>query len=84
MKRRSCHERGVCNGRSGPGCTCQHDTETLPPGAFYFAPGAIESAPSRKRLSGWRSLVRDALVLLAIAGILGGLAGFLQAKGWPL
>ena len=45
---RTCHELGVCNGRKGLGCTCQHDTETLPPGGFYFAPGAIEHGPRRK------------------------------------
>ena len=45
---RTCHELGVCHGRKGPGCTCQHDTDALPPGGYYFAPGAIEHGPRRK------------------------------------
>lgn len=27
---RTCHELGVCHGRKGLGCTCQHGTDTLP------------------------------------------------------
>lgn len=83
--RRSCHELGVCHGRKAPGCTCHHDTEALPPGGYYFAPGAIESAPGRsKRLSGWQRLVRDVAGCLAVAGLIGFVAGVLQARGWPL
>ena len=58
--RRSCHELGVCHGRKGQGCTCHHDTETLPPGGYYFAPGAIDCPRrSHKRLAGWQRLVLD-------------------------
>ena len=82
---RTCHEVGVCNSRKGLGCTCHHDTETLPPGGYYFAPGAIESGPHRrKRLAGWRRLVLDVAACLAVAGLIGFAAGVLQAKGWPL
>ena len=81
---RTCHELGVCHGCKGPGCTCHHNTEKLPCGGFYFAPGAIDCMPSRKRLNGWRRLVRDAIVLLIVAGLIGFAAGVLQAKGWPL
>ena len=82
---RSCHELGVRHGRKGLGCTCQHDTESLPPGGYYFAPGAIESGPHRrKRLAGWQRLVLDIAACLAVAGLIGFAAGVLQAKGWPL
>ena len=82
---RTCHELGVCNGRPGPGCTCQHDTDALPSGGYYFAPGTIEHGPRRsKRLAPWQRLVLDCAAVLAVAGLLGFAAGVLQAKGWPL
>lgn len=83
---RSCHELGVCHGRKGLGCTCHHDTEALPPGGFYFAPGAIEHGPRRKarRLAGWQRLALEIAALLAVTGLIGFAAGMLQTKGWPL
>ena len=86
MSRRPCHELGVCNGRPGAGCSCRHDTEKLPCGGFYFAPGAIDCMPARarRRLTGWRRLVVEAAALLAVSGLIGFIAGVLQAKGWPL
>ena len=83
---RTCHELGVCHGRKGPGCTCQHDTVALPPGAYYFAPGAIEQGQRRKgvRLAPWQRLVLGAMAVLLASGLLGFAAGVLQAKGWPL
>ena len=83
---RTCHELGVCNGRKGLGCTCHHDTETLPPGGFYFAPGAIEQGPrsKSKRLAPWQRLVLQAMAVLLASGLVGMVAGVLQAKGWPL
>ena len=82
---RTCHELGVCHGRKGLGCTCHRDTESPPPGGYYFAPGAIESGPHRrKRLAGWRRLAPDIAACLAVAGLIGFAAGVLQAKGWPL
>ena len=82
---RTCHELGVCNGRKGLGCTCHHDTETLPPGGFCFAPGAVEHGPRRaRRITGWRRRVLDVIALLAVSGLIGLAAGVLQAKGWPL
>lgn len=81
---RTRHELGVCNGRKGLGCTCHHDTESLPPGGYYFAPGAIEQGPRRaRRLLGWRRAVADLCCCIAIAGLIGAAAGYLQAKGWP-
>ena len=81
---RTCHELGVCHGRKGLGCTCHHDTEAMPPGGYYFAPGAIEQGPRRtRRLLGWRRAVADLCCCIAIAGLIGAAAGYLQAKGWP-
>ena len=84
--RRTCTELGACQGRPGPGCTCQHDTDALPPGGFYFAPGAIEHGPRRKpkRLAPWQRLVLQAMAVLLASGLVGMVAGVLQAKGWPL
>ena len=81
---RTCHELGVCHGRKGLGCTCHHDSESLPPGGYYFAPGAIEQGARRpRRLVGWRRAVADLCCCIAIAGLIGAAAGYLQAKGWP-
>ena len=75
----------MCHGRKGLDCTCHHDTESPPPGGYYFAPGAIESGPHRrKRLAGWQRLVLEVAACLAVAGLIGFAAGVLQAKGWPL
>lgn len=84
--RRTCTELGVCNGRPGPGCTCHHDTESLPPGGYYFAPGAVEHGPRRRavRLAPWQRLVLQAMAVLLASGLVGMVAGVLQAKGWPL
>lgn len=81
---RTCHELGVCNSRPDQDGTCSHDTEKLPPGGIYFAPGAIEGGPTRKRTTLWRRLVLEAIAVLAVAGCIGFVAGMLQAKGWPL
>ena len=84
---RTCHELGVCNGRPGVGCTCNRDAQHLPPGGYYFAPGAIDNnaGPRRsKRRTGLLRFARDCIVLLAVAGLIGFAAGVLQAKGWPL
>lgn len=63
----------------------QHDTEALPPGGYYFSPGAIEAEPRRtKRLAGWQRLILEFAALLAVAALIGFAAGVMQAKGWPL
>ena len=83
---RTCDALGVCQGRPGPGGTCTHDTNTLPPGGYYFAPGAIEQGPRRRavRLAPWQRLVLGAMAVLLASGLLGFAAGVLQAKGGPL
>ena len=64
---------------------CCHDTEALPPGGYYFAPGTVEHGPRRaRRITGWRRLVLDIIVMLAVSGLIGFIAGVWQAKGWPL
>jgi hypothetical protein len=89
MSRRTCHELGVCNGHRTIGCTChqanQHDTRALPPGGFFFAPGAIEHGPRRtRRIGPLGRLVLQGMGALAVAGLLGFAAGWLQVAGWPL
>ena len=65
--------------------TCHRDTESLPPGGYYFAPGTVEHGPRRaRRITGWRRLVLGVIALLAVSGLIGFAAGVLQAKGWPL
>ena len=83
---RTCDALGVCQGHPGPGRTCTHDTDTLPPGGYYFAPGAIEQGQRRRgvRLAPWQRLVLGAMAVLLASGLLGFAAGVLQAKGWPL
>lgn len=64
----------------------RHDTEKLPCGGFYFAPGALD-APEASKWGPRDRLGRAVLqlcVVLMIAGLLGCLAGYLQARGWPL
>ena len=93
---RSCHELGVCQART-PACqgSCAQaaaqgghsvNTAHLPPGGFYFAPGAIEHGPrsKSKRLAPWQRLVLQAMAVLLASGLVGMVAGVLQAKGWPL
>ena len=64
---------------------CHHDTQALPPGGFYFAPGVITHEPRRaRRISPLGRLVLQASAVLAFAGLLGFLAGVAQARGWPL
>ena len=82
---RTCTALGVCQSR--PGCQqCSHGTETLPPGGYYFAPGAIEQGQRRKgvRLAPWQRLVLQAMSVLLVSGLIGFVAGIVQAKGWPL
>ena len=85
MSRRHCHQLGVCNARPGTGCTCQHssrfDTEPIPTGGFFFAPGTVEEFFPRpslsRRLKGYllgasivvTVLVLDAAVVLALAAL---------------
>lgn len=65
--------------------TGHHDTESLPPGGYYFAPGAVEHGPCRaRRISPLGRLVLWCVGTLAVSSLIGFAAGVLQAKGWPL
>ncbi len=61
----------------------RHDTERLPRGGFYFAPGALDPEPGAKPRSAIAEMAIGGMKLLAVAGLLGCLAGYLQARGWP-
>ncbi|BEU96585.1 hypothetical protein ACDW_22900 [Acidovorax sp. DW039] len=82
MKTRTCQELGVCQGRAGCSCT-RHDTERLPPGGYYFAPGAIEHGKRRVSRRLTRQMI-DWISLLAVAVVIGSAAGYVQVRGWPL
>ena len=88
----TCQELGVCHGRPGPGCNCQHDaahdTAALPPAGFYFAPGTIEHGPRRSRSGRCQravALLRPWLhiaALLAVVALAAAASGYLHARGW--
>jgi len=74
---RSCDALGVCQRRATPCTGCNHearahDTQALPPGGFWFAPGTIEDAPRPER---WTALEIGlaALGLAAAGGVVVGL-----------
>ena len=85
MSRRQCHHLGVRNARPATGCTCQrdsrYDTEPIPCGGFFFAPGTVEEFEPRpslsRRLKGYviaasivlGVLTLDAAVVLALAAL---------------
>ena len=83
--KRTCHQLGVRHGRPGVGCTCnqdvRHDAHQLPPGGFYFAPGAVEQQPRAGRVPRWLVLLVEVALLLAIATSLAVASGWLHAKG---
>lgn len=75
--------------RSPERSAVQHDTEHLPCGGFYFAPGVEDDLVPRHRW-GFRPgtaigrAVWWAIKVLAIAGAIGAIAGVAQVKGWLL
>lgn len=96
MTRRTCTELGVCQARTDcTGCASavqQHDTRTLSPGEFFFAPGTI--VYTRRRL-GLRTRALKAIGLhlpavlqwaavVALAASISFSAGWLSTWGWPL
>lgn len=80
-KQYSCAHLGVCQSR--PGCdSCSHDTEALPPGGFYFAPGTVEdcsTTPTRTDTVARGLLAAAALAALAAA--IGISAGWITVGG---
>ena len=80
-KQYSCAHLGVCQSR--PGCdSCSHDTEALPPGGFYFAPGTVEdcSTTPTKTDTVARGLLAAAAVA-ALAAAIGMSAGWITVGG---
>lgn len=74
--------------RTITGNVVHHDTEHLPCGGFYFAPGVEDLVPryrwGTRPVSALGRAVLWAIKILAIAGAIGGGAAWLQVKGWPL
>ena len=80
-KQYSCAQLGVCQSR--PGCdSCSHNTEDLPPGGFYFAPGTVEdcSATPTRTDTVARGLL-FAAALAALAAAIGISAGWITLGG---
>ena len=80
-KQYSCAHLGVCQSR--PGCdSCSHDTEALPPGGFFFAPGTVEdcSTTPTKTDTVARGLL-FAAALAALAAAIGISAGWITLGG---
>ena len=84
-KQYSCAQLGVCQSR--PGCSVcsrpsSHNTEDLPPGGFYFAPGTVEdcSATPTRTDTVARGLL-FAAALAALAAAIGISAGWITLGG---
>ena len=80
-KQYSCAHLGVCQSR--PGCSgCSHNTEALPPGGFFFAPGTVEdcSTTPTKTDTVARGLL-FAAALAALAAAIGISAGWITVGG---
>ena len=78
-KQYSCAHLGVCQSR--PGCdSCSHDTEALPPGGFYFAPGTVEDCSATRTDTVARGLLTAAAVA-ALAAAIGISAGWITLGG---
>ena len=80
-KQYSCAQLGVCQSR--PGCdSCSHNTEALPPGGFYFAPGTVEDCtPTPTRTDTVARGLLFAAALAALAAAIGISAGWITLGG---
>lgn len=72
---RSCDALGLCRHPEGcaPGQACQR---------YPFAPGAIQSFASHKRLARWVLLALEGAAVLSLVLLLGLASGYFQARGW--
>ena len=78
-KQYSCAHLGVCQSR--PGCSgCSHNTEALPPGGFYFAPGTVEDCTPTRTDTVARGLLTAAAVA-ALAAAIDLSAGWITVGG---
>ena len=80
-KQYSCAQLGVCQSRPGSS-GCSHNTEALPPGGFFFAPGTVEdcSTTPTKTDTVARGLLAAA-ALAALAAAIGISAGWITLGG---
>lgn len=72
--RRSCDVLGLCQQRQPacPGCShhgARHNTQHLPAGGHYFAPGVIQGGPQRRR-AGLRAALRWVAAACLAAAVL--------------
>lgn len=84
---RACIELGVCQSRPDCGaCTQRQAMRTGDREAFFFAPGALEKAPPRRRADRFERGARIMLigvVVAAVGSVIGALGGWLHL-GAPL
>jgi len=90
MTRHTCTELGACHGRPTMGCTFSpnhNDRAALPSDGFFFAPGAIEHAPRKRRwlrastVEAIGRAVLAAAACAALAAAIGISAGWISVKG---
>ena len=75
-KQYSCAHLGVCQSR--PGCdSCSHNTEALPPGGFYFAPGTVEDCSTTPTKTD--TVARGLLAAAAVAALAAAIG---MSAGW--
>ena len=72
---RSCDALGLC--RHPEGCASDRACKRYP-----FAPGAIQSFASHKRLARWVLLALEGAAVLSLVLLLGLASGYFQARGW--
>lgn len=80
MKKPSCHELGFCQALLE--CDCHVSCACPAPSRYPFAPGVIDGPDEPAKGNGW--VIEAALVLvflLALAAILGFLAGYFTLPG---
>ena len=72
-KQYSCAHLGVCQSRPGcSGCSrpSSHNTEDLPPGGLFFAPGTVEDcSATRARTRKTDTIARGLLAAAALAAL---------------
>ena len=79
---RSCAHLGVCQSRPGCDGCGQHDTHTLPPGGFYFAPGTVvEESRKTARTDTLGRWLLTAAALATLGAVVGMAAGWLTVGG---